>query len=107
MGTAAESESQWTELQRLSKANGELRLALERLELLQAGTYDAVMLLHAKIENETAARAAADETIATRAADAIVAALRTRLDNRSATIAALTSITAQTVAYIFARGFQH
>ena len=105
MDTAQESESQWGELKRLNLEQGAIRLGVERLELLQAGTYDAVMLLHAKIEAEAAARAAADEMIATRAADAIVDALRARLDNRSATISALTAITAQTFAYIFSRSF--
>ncbi len=99
MTTADESERQWRELADLKKEVGQLRLTVERLELVTAGTQDGVLELVERQRQETAARAAADDAIAQKAADAIVEALRSRLDLRATVVSALTSVTAQSLAY--------
>ena len=112
METSAEAESQWQAIAGLKTEVSKFRLNLERLELVQSGTYDAVLQLVAdqkteradllaRLDAERVAREEADQQIATRAADAIVEALRSRLDNRVAIVAALTSVTAQTLSSLW------
>ena len=99
MDTGDERERQWRALAELKLEVGSLRLTIERLEMVAAGTQDAVLELVERQKAEAAARAAADDAIAQRAADAIVEALRSRLDMRTTVVSALTSVTAQSLAW--------
>lgn len=99
MDTGDERERQWREIADLKLEVGKLRLTIERLELFQAGTQDGVFELIEMVKKEAAARAAADDAIAQKAADAIVEALRSRLDMRTTVVSALTSVTAQSLAW--------
>jgi hypothetical protein len=100
MNTADEGERFWRELQALRDRQREAEAQGERHELSIAGLYDAVLQLHEHQRAGFEKLSQTDREIADRAADAIAAAVRRRLDQRSIIVAATASSALQLLSYL-------